>query len=303
MRVVTYVMSQPDHLPYLIVSLRSLRRWWEGMVYVCAWPESFGFIKKIERYPDLGITPICWDPEYKGKNAQFECKQQAVKSFYRNDSVLYLDADTLITGDITPLFLGAERFGFLATQFGEWSTQGKIIQGRIKRLRAFPEIDQGAVETVLGTRYPSVNGGVFCCCPSSPVLRQWAEWTPVARSIFISDETVLHTLLAVFAGTGKIGIHLGGAFNCPPKYQPKTLADEDVKVWHFHGDCNTRPTKSLRAVKMWWPEYQECLRDNVGGIADWRGFIKHKHLDRLEPELNAAGDDWRERATELAKEK
>ncbi len=148
-----------------------------------------------------------------------------------------------------------------------------------------------------------MNGGVFCCHPGSPTLARWHEWTKIARKIFISDETALHAVMPKAMQANEMDVLLGGAYNCSLKYQPGTLADADVRIWHVHGDCNARPQKSLRAVEMWWPEYRECLRDNVGGIADWRGHVQHKYLDSMEAKLNAAGDAWREVAAELASKK
>jgi len=305
-RIITYVMSQPAHLPYLIVSLRSLRRHWKGPVYVHAWPESFEFVKRIGKCNYLNIIPICWPPEYKGKNAQFESKQRVVQlsTQLRENTVLYLDADTIIAGDLTPLFDAAERTGFLATQFGEWTTDGRIVQGRIKKLQQFPEIEQRYVEEVLTHKWPSVNGGVFCCRPDSPVLAEWHEWTKIARSIFISDETALHAIMPKYVWGGKMDVMGGGTFNCSARrrLQPNMLADKDVRIWHFHGDCNTRPRKGDGAIERWWPEYRECLRDNVGGMAEWRKDVHHKYLDVLEANLTAAWDNWRERLTELAQE-
>lgn len=307
MRVITYVMSHPAHLPYLIVSLRSLRKYWNGPVCVHAWPDmpdtygegSWKLVTQIAKDRSLGIIPVRWEPEYIKRNAQFECKQLVVQSFNDDDLVLYLDADTLIKGDLTPLFDAAEEPGFLATQFSGWQTQGGIVQSRVKRLRKFPEITQSAVEHVLKYKWPSVNGGVFCCRPNSRVLRTWHEWTKVARSIFISDETVLHALMPLFNGKG-MEIIQGGAFNCSPRFQPKYLSDDQVRIWHFHGDCNSRPQKSKRAVESWWPEYISCLHDNVGGLADWRKDMHHKFLDGMEKELLAAGENWPERLAELA---
>ena len=298
-RAITYVMSYPAHLLYLVVSLRSLRRHWNGPVFVHAWPESIELVKRIEEDSHLDVLAVPWEPEYRGKNAQFESKQLVVQSAAPENLILYLDADTLIAGPLDELFDRAAEFGFLATQFCEWVTTGKIMQSRIKRLRKFPNIDQGPVEEVLARRWPSVNGGIFCCHPNSPVLSKWHAWTKVARSIFISDETVLHAVMPQAVWMGSMDVYPGGVYNCSPKYQPSTLPDSEVKIWHFHGDCNSRPQKSLRSVLMWWPEYQECLRDNVGGMAEWRKDVHHRFLDPLERGLIAAGDDWRARAEEL----
>jgi hypothetical protein len=87
---------------------------------------------------------------------------------------------------------------------------------------------------------------------------------------------------------GKLGVAMGGRWNCSPikKYRPKDMAEEDVVVWHFHGDSATRFEKSPEGVAMWWAEYQGCLRDNVGGIAEWRPEIRYKHLDQCEMDVS-----------------
>jgi hypothetical protein len=304
MSVITYVMSQPAHLPYLVVSLSTLRRHYDGEVLVHAWEESFPMVERIAKDPRLRIHPVLFNPDYKKKNAQFECKQHVIQDMQEHRTVMYLDADTMIAGSLGWFLREAENVSFLATQFNAWTTQGRIIQGRVKRLRPFSGIDQEAVEEVLSSMWPSLNGGVFACSPSSPVLAKWIEWTRLARKIFISDETCLHALMPHYMRTGQMKYAAtGSGMNCSPIYQPKFLPHGAVRVWHFHGDCNTRPTKSAKAVKMWWPQYVACLGENVGGIMEWRKDARHKFLDPLEGELMQAGSNWEKRVDELAKKK
>jgi len=118
--------------------------------------------------------------------------------------------------------------------------------------------------------WPSVNGGVWAARPSSPVLPKWYEWTDAAkRNVFIADEAVLHVCSAAFCPTGDMVILCGGAFNCSPKYQPKELLDEHVRIRHFHGDSNVRIGKSQKGYSLWWPIWQTCLDQNIGGCAEW----------------------------------
>jgi len=293
---INYVMSHPAHLPYLVTSLLSLRNHWDGHICVYAWPQSIEIVKQIATDTKLDIECIEWHPEYLGKNDQFECKQRVMLSLKDECKVgLYLDADTMIAGDLSLVFEEAEQHGFCATQFGTWKTKGGVVQARIKRLRDYPEIDQVLVETVLKDPWPSVNGGVFACRPESVVLKKWHEWTKIVRKIFISDETVLHTLLPRYwCGADypykEMELLEGGRYNCSPKYQPKELKDSDIIVWHFHGDSNTRWQKSLRGVKLWYPVYQYCLHFNVGRMAEWIDQINYKYLNALQAEVLKQGD-------------
>ena len=295
MRRIVYVMNHQNHLPYLVVSLRSLRDHWHGPVTVHAWSAADGhqgaydIAKRIGEDSNLDIVVKERVPIRRGRNDQFEDKQLVMqKGIAGFDELLYLDADTIIRGSLDPLFDEAEKSGFVCTQFCEWVSTGGIISGRVKKLRDYPEINQKHVESLLTTKWPSVNGGIFACRPDSPVLPLWHEWTKIARKIFIADETVLHTMMLEFGPKGQLGVATGGKWNCSPikKYRPKGLADEDVIVWHFHGDSATRFEKSPEGVAMWWAEYQGCLRDNVGGIAEWRPKIHYKHLDQCERDVS-----------------
>ena len=90
-----------------------------------------------------------------------------------------------------------------------------------------------------------------------------------------------------------VTVTASGMYNNSPIYQSKNLRDEDVVVWHFHGDSNARPDKNKgrgqRGVDLWWPIYQHCLRENIGGIAEWRGSVENKWLDRLESQIGMCG--------------
>lgn len=277
-------MSGPAHLPYLVCSLWTLKDHTDGIpVVVYAWPESCGYVKKIAEDERLPISKVVSrSPEYRGKNSQFIDKILLMTELQDEvDSAVYLDADTTIHGSLLPLFKTAEKFGFAATQFNDWPTNTGMVKDRIKRLRAFPEIDPKWIDVVLNEAWPSVNGGVFACCPESPVLPLWLEWSYLARSIFISDETALHVILPRFTPEKKIAVMAGGAFNCSHKFRPSELAKEDVIVYHYHGHSGPRPGKGAGiAHRFWWPIYQECLDKNVGGMSDWIGEIVSSEYGR-----------------------
>ncbi len=274
------LISGPAHLPYAVVSLRSLRRHWEHPIEVYAWPESFPIVQRIAEDENLGITAFEREPSYRGKNAQFLDKILLMQTI-QADAALYLDADTLVRGRVHPLLAGALTTGFVATQFNDWAIGKGVIHNRIARLRQFPEIPQDVVEAVLANpKLCSVNGGVFACRPSSPVLPQWYKWANIAKSIFIADETVLHVLQIGMAD--EITIAGGGSWNCSPKHKPSGLADNDVRIWHGHGDCFTRPNKCKRGTEMWMKVFSEVVDNNIGGIRDWPSLYSgNKYLEQL----------------------
>ena len=283
MREIVYLMSGAAHCPYLVASLFTLRQHWDGPVTVYAWPESFDIVERIDEDSGLCIEAVKREPQYRGrKNSQFLDKIRLMRTFFPGP-ILYLDADTTVHGDPSPLFALAEDHGFAATQFNDWVSTGSIPRNRVKRLRKFPEIEQRLVEEVIAREWPSVNGGVFCCRPDSPVLPLWERWTVAALKVFIADEAVLHLMQPKFYPTGDLVTVMGGKFNCSPmRYQPKGLPDEDVVIRHFHGDSNVRYKKSQKGCKLWWPIYQHCLKENIGGMAEWIGKVGNKKLIQLE---------------------
>lgn len=272
MRQVNYLMSGAAHLPYLVVSLESLRHHWDGPTVVHAWPESYDIACEIYQDSRLQVSDVCLRrPAYRGKNSQFLDKIQLMMSLPKDTLQVYLDADTMPVGTLDPLFKTAAFYGFAATQFNAWVTGGSrgVIKNRIERLLNYEVIEKDYVKEVLGNKWPSPNGGIFACNPNSEVLPIWYEWSFAAKDVFISDETVLHVLQPKFVPTKRMKVIEGGIFNCSPKHRPEDLDPEDVVVWHFHGDSNVRPEKSIAGYEMWLPRYHEVLEANYGGIKRW----------------------------------
>lgn len=303
-REVVFLMSGNAHVPYLAVSLMTLREHWHGRVRVFAWPESIDLVRKIAEDERLDITAELSEPAYRakrdegrqGKNDQFIHKIKLVQSITDADLVLYLDADTSIHGDLMPLFRVARAHRFVAPRFSSWTTAGGAVRARIERLRKFPAINQDCVEEVLRLPWPSVNGGVFCCSPRSCVLKTWEQWTWEARHVFIADEAVLHVLQPLFVPSGQMAVWPDGRFNCScnPKWMPEKMGEHEVVVWHYHGDSAVRSDKhGGNAYRRWWPLWQRCLAENIGGCQAWapregNGWLGNKWMATLSLEGNSS---------------
>ncbi len=283
-RQVCYLMSGCAHLPYLVVSLHTLRRHWKGDVAVYAWPESWPLALRIGEDLRLNLTDVRRrEAEYSRRNSQFFDKIALFQTFPEDTVSLYLDADTTVHSDINPLFDAAEQYGFCATQFNSWTTAGRIIGGRVRSLLEFPEIDPQAIRDTVEYEWPSVNGGVWACKSSSPVLPLWLRWSLAANATFIPDEKVLHVMQPLFVPRRQMTVLCeDGRYNSSTHNQSPHLPDDRVVIYHGHGDSFVRPQKSPRGYAMWWPLYQECLEQNIGGIADWRKDIQNKWMDKLE---------------------
>lgn len=280
-REVAYLMSGPAHCPYLTVSVHTLRQHWSGRIKVYCFDESYPFVQQIAKDSRLAIDFELFSPEYRSKNAQFLGKIQMMQKASVCSRV-YLDADTTIHGNIQPLFQAAEKHGFAATQFNKWTTSGRVVQGRIERLRPH-NVPSDLIDQVCSPpHYPSVNGGIFAAVPDSPVLPQWYEWSWWARSIFICDEAAMHLLQLRFNEDQYTTI-LGGRYNCSHRYQHKHKDPvEDVIIYHYHGDGCVRPQKSPNGYANWWPIYERCLEQNIGNINDWKQHCGNRWIRKLE---------------------
>lgn len=272
---VQYLLSGPAHLPYLIVSLYTLRQHYQGPIRVAAYEQSYDIVRQIAADKRLGIEPEAWIPTYTGKNSQFLNKILLCQR--RNYELrVYLDADVSVHGSIEPLFQLADNHSMVATQFNQWTSTGGTIARRIGALLKFPKIPRDAVQELLnnGHKYPSPNGGIFAVHSDSPVLPKWFEYSWEAKSVFICDEAVLHILQLLFTESDYY-IHLGGRFNCSWKWQHEV---EQPVIRHFHGNSAVRRNKYPEAVEFWYSLYRECLEENIGFVQDWKHQIENRWM-------------------------
>ncbi len=277
---VVYVISGPGYLPYLITSLFSLRNVYDGRITVCAWPESFWYVKKIALDSRLSIEPVLCEPEYRGKNSQFLHKIKICNSLIQYDKLFYLDADTLVMQFPCELLDCCDEFDLVATCFCNWTTNNSIMRRRISWLLQVGDIPSQLVSRAMNEPYKSPNGGVFVCRPNNGTLSKWYEWTFVAKRKFIADELILQILQI---DNPKMFVAGDGRFNCSmSRLQPSHLMDTDVMVWHGHGNSFGRPEKSYRAHMAWKNLFLRCIENNIGCVTEWWSecFDYNKYLKR-----------------------
>lgn len=290
---VAYLMSGSPHLPYLICSLWTLRKHWNGELIICAWPEALDLTCQIAEDHRLQISDVRERiPEFTERNGS--CVNHSLDKIQmiqgmrgETDVVMYIDADTTIHNNIDPVMKTALDYGFAATQFNDWVSTGSKARNRLAKFEGLPGIDQSIVKLMRGEPWPSINSGVFAARPETPVLGAYYQYTLAAKKIFIADETALNLMQPLFCPLRQMVV-VGdeGRWNCSPKFQSKRLDNEDVAVFHYHGDSCVRPeTKCQRGFDLWWPIYQECLEQDVGNITKWKDKIKTKYLHKLENKL------------------
>lgn len=276
MNHVVYLISGSAHLPYLVVSIDSLRRHgFTDDITVYVWPESLEIAAQIERDKSLGVKVIPRAPQYRGKNAQFIDKIRLAISIDR--PTVYLDADTMPVAELNQMFRTARRGLFVATQFCDWVSSTGIPRKRVSQLIG-RQVDQDAVESCLKFPMFSPNGGVFAFSEGCrDLLKLWESWTEKNLDMFIADEVVLHVVLA--QSIGRSAVCYPGVWNCSPKHGLKL--SQEPKIWHFHGDSNVRPSKSQHGYDLWWPRFLDCLANNKGNLEQWVSDCGNSYVNDL----------------------
>ena len=201
---------------------------------------------------------------------------------------MYLDADTLPVKPLDGLFDTARDGYFVPTQFNDWVTNGGMILKRITRLEGrLPDapalgtfVHDDTLKNAQSLPISSPNGGVFAFSShdnSRLVLDEWESLTAGNLDLFIADETVLQVVHAAHAGYRSVC--MPGLWNSSPKF----YKDKDkVRIWHFHGDSNVRPSKSQFGFDLWWPEWEKVKAGNIGGANEWYPDCGNKFIKGLE---------------------
>lgn len=273
-QTVFYLLTGNSNLPYLVVSLKTLREHYSGDVIIHAWENSYSQCLKIAEY--FNCECVRTFPQYTSKNAQELNKIKILRSDERENwedrAVLYIDADTAVVNPLDDLFEDIEEYGFVATRFCDWSMDVSVVRNRVESLFRKSSIEKKWITAALEKTRPSYNSGVFGVSFSEDsiagsVLKKWEEWTWDARSVFIAGETTLHPIMAMFGNSVRT---VKGIYNCSAKYQKNsTIKEEDVVIWHFHGDSAVKPGKSQRAQDLWLPLYRKAREENWGHINEW----------------------------------
>ncbi|MCI0537099.1 MAG: hypothetical protein L0Z50_17930 [Verrucomicrobiales bacterium] len=260
---VFYLLTGPAHGARLVVSLWSLRRHYSGPVTIyTTHPDSHEIGERCLRDDRLAIEHRKARLSDRPRNASFLTKLDLLPEVPFEVGI-YLDADTLISGPIDPLWMTAQEQQFATTQFSDWVASGRTIRRRIEAWRSVrqtqfdPDWLTRLIDDALQPS-PAVNGGVFAFRRNAEILSMWRELAYAGSETFICDEIALQLLLGRYPHQV-----LDCRFNCSPVY---AKGRRDVRIWHFHGE---KHVGSQHCRELWWPAYRICLAENIAGLAEW----------------------------------
>lgn len=262
-RGVIYLLTGKPHAVRLIVSLWTLRMFYDGPVTLFttrAESHQIGELCALDRR--LAVDHRRLHEAGEGKNSSFLTKASYFEAAPYEINV-HVDCDTLISGDISPLFEVSDERPFVATQFADWRTTKPLIRRRIAKWLDIPErrCAPESYRQIVGQALedgPAINSGVFSFRHNASILNEWHRWTNWGRDTFICDEVALQILLPQFPHQ-----ILDCRFNCSPVYRAQQI---DARIWHFHG---RKHLKRDNARELWLPVYDEVCRENVAKVADW----------------------------------
>jgi len=231
-RGVLYLINESNGFNFrLAVSIASLRRFYKGPITILV---SMDLVehKDMQAIADKFSCGIRFFTRRtgKGRKNSLLLKTQ-LNELSPYGTTLYLDADTLVVKDPSPMFAMAEKSGFVATRFAEWGVSGKKLRKRISSWIKEGLCDEPPKD------YPAINTGVLCFTKTHGI---WEEWHRLARvgmetiSDFYGDEIIFNLLAPKY----NIEV-LPSRYNASCIYHPdKTWGD--AIIIHYHGKKHVR---------------------------------------------------------------
>jgi hypothetical protein len=261
---VVYLLTNPQLAARLVVSIYSLRKWYDGPVTVFTTrPESHEMGELLVQERRLRVEHAQCVEMQGQPNSTFLTKiTTQEESPY--DGTVYLDADTLIVGNVDRLIQAARERSLTVTAFCGWETTDAAVRNRLETWRTLanqPGDKFGLAELVdvaISVPQPVINAGVFAMQRSAAILPVWRDLAMYGRNLAIPDEMALQLLLPRCEH-----LMLGSQYNCSPVGAPDT---PDVRIWHFFAVTHLRDDL-CRSI--WLPAYEECLSHNLAQMQSW----------------------------------
>jgi hypothetical protein len=260
---IAYLLTSVQLAARLVVSLYTLRQWYDGPVTVFTTRKEsheLGALLsnselRVEHHRIVELPGESWGSSVATKPLIFE------QSPY--ESTLLLDADTMIVGSLTELLehvgdheLTVTTCGLRTDEYNQpaffdnWRSlaggRGDIF-GIAKLLDCLEERPQW-----------KINSGVVGAHRQAKILAEWPALSRLGQDLPTPEEVALQLLLLRYPHQV-----LGWKYNCFPFSHPHA---EDVRIFHF---CATTHLCHPITQGIWLPVYRECRRRNIARIRSW----------------------------------
>jgi hypothetical protein len=263
---VAYLLGHIRLAARLVVSVASLRKWYDGPITVfTSRPEAHRIGQLIADDPRLRVDIRSIAEANAGSSHAAACVSKVLCLFESPyDATVFLDADTLVAGPVDELIGRAQAGPLTLTTYGPWTTLSNIPlkpwDAWREAIAAAPDSErwQGLVEYVTTYASPLVNTGVFTTRRDAACLPDWRDLSLIGRELPTPEESALQLLLVRYPHQ-----IWGTQFNCIPRMYPDA---EDVRIWHFAG---TSHLVAAVCRNLWLPAYDECMRHNVAQLRNW----------------------------------
>jgi hypothetical protein len=262
---IVYLMTGPQHGARLIVSLYTLRQWYDGPVTVFTTrPESHAIGKRLAASDELRVNhQTFWELPPGDYNASCATKP-FIFSAAPYDASILLDADTMVVGPIDELVDSAAASPLTVTTFcgsrtNEHGHQAAFagwrkLAGSAGDLYGLTQL----LDYIEANPQWKINAGVVSARRGTQFLAEWQELSRFGQRMYLPEEVALQLLALRYPHR-----LLGWKFNCFPLMQPQP---PDVRILHF---CATTHLSHTFTQEIWLPVYRECRRKNIAGIRSW----------------------------------
>lgn len=240
-----------------IVCFETLRRHWDGPVTMYLedpYPHEFDEVCK-----EYNVDVVHNDKNHELKTL---VRKTSMFSNPPYDRTMWLDSDTVVTGNIDEMFDLLDDVDVAIPSFCGWVSNGRTMAKRVNKYKGIAE-DRHIEEALNG--HAAVNTGILTFRKSP----RWTEfvkyWVNLAHEgskarIFIPDEVAFQVLYPSFHEWGltyKIGPQ---KYNVSVKFGEKVA---DKRIVHFHGKkhCLDFPN-----CEYWKKEFNEMCEKNTANI-------------------------------------
>lgn len=259
-RGILYMLSGDKHANVLVVSLWSLRKsGYTGQVHLAVGDEKSAVVAR-NIASDLRLGPFTcerWQPPTGKRGCAYLAKTH-MADLSPFDQTLFLDADTMTVGDVSPLFEFGPH-GVTLTQFSDWKSNGRKISGRLKSWSDVAPRDWYEVTT---SALPAINTGVIAFDRSEGSKLFFEDWraTTEKNVCFICDE--LAAQLIFWRHAVRV---LDDRWNASPIHSERSRSGQAV-IYHYHG---RKHVNREQGRKLWLPMYDECCAQDIASIRSW----------------------------------